>query len=576
MKTIIKRAAALFTMLCMSLILPAYASEALTARAVLNLETNQLVISGTAASAKGALPLILEIKKDDAVIEVAQTTSGKSVNGVVSFSFPGVYFPGNTPSGDYSIYVSADYIDADVSFTYRHLGADARLTALKAVNQGIADGEAALLAALTSHQSVLGMDEEGYSKLSAAAKSLLAKRLAAFGSYTLPSDAVTEAEVEAITAAAQSFAKHYNDCFMLAQACDITTLQELSVFLDAYAQSRGLFAEEDDTAYSEARMAAYFKEAQAYEKLAQKVSAAAKQSADAKAFKDNFLRAGVLTMLEEGRYTKLQEITEALLALFDDIDTTQYKRVSQNDLPKVYQKLTDKSYDSIESFSKALNTAVESVLKGGSSSDRTNTGGGNSGGSGGGKIKSETVVGTDVIQGGSSGFSDLENYGWAETAIRALSDKGVIAGRSKTIFDPGAQVTRAEFTKMMVGAFGTPEAAYDGRYADVSGESWYAPYVAAATAAGLVEGSNGYFDPNACITREDMAVILCRALGLGKSTEEKPVFYDSDAISGYAFEAVFALYEKGIVSGVGEGYFAPKKQASRAEAATMIYKALSA
>ena len=575
MKTIIKRAAALFTMLCMSLILPAYASEALTARAVLNLETNQLVISGTAASAKGALPLILEIKKDDAVIEVAQTTSGKSVNGVASFSFPGVYFPGNTPSGDYSIYVSADYIDADVSFTYRHLGADARLTALKAVNQGIADGEAALLAALTSHQSVLGMDEEGYSKLSAAAKSLLAIRLAAFGSYTLPSDAVTEAEVEAITAAAQSFAKHYNDCFMLAQACDITTLQELSVFLDAYAQSRGLFAEEDDTAYSEARMAAYFKEAQAYEKLAQKVSAAAKQSADAKAFKDNFLRAGVLTMLEEGRYTKLQEITEALSALFDDIDTTQYKRVSQNDLPKVYQKLTDKSYDSIESFSKALNTAVESVLKGGSSSDRTNTGGG-SGGSGGGKIKSETVVRTDVLEGGGSGFGDLENYGWAETAIRALSDKGVIAGRSKTIFDPGAQVTRAEFTKMMVGAFGTPEAAYDGQDADVSAESWYAPYVAAATTAGLVEGSNGYFDPNACITREDMAVILCRALGLGKSTEEKAVFYDSDAISGYAFEAVFALYEKGIVSGVGEGYFAPKKQASRAEAATMIYKALSA
>ena len=64
MKTIIKRAAALFTMLCMSLILPAYASEALTARAVLNLETNQLLISGTAASAKGALPLILEIKKE--------------------------------------------------------------------------------------------------------------------------------------------------------------------------------------------------------------------------------------------------------------------------------------------------------------------------------------------------------------------------------------------------------------------------------------------------------------------------------------------------------------------------------
>lgn len=572
MKQIIKRAVAFVTLLCMCFVMPVCASESISAKAVLNLENNMLTVSGTVASAKGSVPMLLQIKQGETVVDVQQAVSGASQNGYVSFSFPSFYIPSDSTDSSYSVYVSADYVNAEYSFNFDYVGAAGRLVAMQAVNDGIEGGALALNAAIKANLSALGINSADYLSLSPEAQLLLATKLKAFGSYTLPQTVETAEKIETLTKAVQSFAGHYNECFMIAQASDIATADDLARFLSVYAENQKLFTEESSTAYSEEMMSAYFKEAQSYTGLCTKVAAVAESSDDAKSFKDAMLRAGIVTLLEEGRYTKLQEIVEALPELFDKIDRTAYARVNKNNLPKMYQTLTDNSYASIDDFATALNSAVKTALTGSSGSSGSK---GSSGGGGNSSNKSEVVVGTNVITAVSQkGFEDLTNYAWAETAVYALADKGIIAGRSANTFDPGAQVTRAEFVKMIVGALQVPSADYDGRFKDVSADDWFAPYVAAAAAAGIAEGSGDTFDPNACITREDMAVLFFRALKFESADDARAVFYDTDEISGYAIEAVYALYKQGIVSGVGEGYFAPKKPASRAEAAQMIYKAL--
>ena len=55
-----------------------------------------------------------------------------------------------------------------------------------------------------------------------------------------------------------------------------------------------------------------------------------------------------------------------------------------------------------------------------------------------------------------------------------------------------------------------------------------------------------------------------------KDTENK--FADDGKIAPYAKEAVYALRDAGIINGVSDTEFAPKKNATRAEAAVMLYR----
>lgn len=78
------------------------------------------------------------------------------------------------------------------------------------------------------------------------------------------------------------------------------------------------------------------------------------------------------------------------------------------------------------------------------------------------------------------------------------------------------------------------------------------------------------------ITREDMAVIAYRTAvvcGLMEDGERESefVFEDDAQISDYAKTAVYRLAEEEIINGVGDDYFAPKSNLTRAQAAKIIY-----
>lgn len=172
-------------------------------------------------------------------------------------------------------------------------------------------------------------------------------------------------------------------------------------------------------------------------------------------------------------------------------------------------------------------------------------------------------------------FSDISSGHWAYAAVKALKDKGIVSGNENNEFLPEQNVTREQFVKMLVEAYGINTDVLGTKFKDVDGASWYAKYVYAAAQSGIVSGvTDDKFGVGMAITREDAAAICYRYLKNNTDMVFEGAqgrFVDDKNISNYANEAVYGLYSKGIVSGTDASEFLPKNNLSRAEAAQIIY-----
>ena len=173
-------------------------------------------------------------------------------------------------------------------------------------------------------------------------------------------------------------------------------------------------------------------------------------------------------------------------------------------------------------------------------------------------------------------FSDLSKYTWAEKQIEILAGKGIINGKAEGLYDPAADITRAEFSALltrMLKLSGEGQMPFN----DVSDAAWYTADVTAAYANGIVKGkSNTTFDPNGKITRQEMAVMISRVLSdsgyKDASKIELDIFKDKGKVASWAEGGIAMAVRESIVSGMPDGSFAPKENANRAEAAVMLYR----
>ncbi|MBE5039572.1 S-layer homology domain-containing protein [Ructibacterium gallinarum] len=173
-------------------------------------------------------------------------------------------------------------------------------------------------------------------------------------------------------------------------------------------------------------------------------------------------------------------------------------------------------------------------------------------------------------------FDDIGNVPWAIEAIVNLAEQKIINGRSENRFEPNENITREEFIKIAVGAFIPDEEAAEISFSDVSRNDWSYEYIAKAYGFGVIVGyDDGRFGKNDFISRQDMATVLFRlAEKLGYTFDngsEGIVFDDDGIISDYAKDAVYSLKAIGVINGIDEYNFAPITNATRAEAANMIY-----
>ncbi|QUL53654.1 S8 family serine peptidase [Paenibacillus tritici] len=177
-------------------------------------------------------------------------------------------------------------------------------------------------------------------------------------------------------------------------------------------------------------------------------------------------------------------------------------------------------------------------------------------------------------------FTDIASSK-ASDAIQTLADKLIIQGTSATTFSPLSNLTRAEFTALLTRALGLRTDA-SVTFSDVKSSDWYAKDVAAASKAGLILGiGNGKFAPTQKVTRQELAVILDRALKL-TGTELKAVanpsfttYTDSANVAPYAKDSLQALTKVGIFASESGIAFNPKAPATRETAAAALYALLS-
>lgn len=174
-------------------------------------------------------------------------------------------------------------------------------------------------------------------------------------------------------------------------------------------------------------------------------------------------------------------------------------------------------------------------------------------------------------------FNDVTENHWAKNNIEVMASKGIVNGVSATrmVFMPDKPVTRAEFAKMLVMAQGLLDEDAVCNFKDVSQDEWYTPYIASAYQAGIIAGMpDGTFRPNDVITREQMAAMLSRALNIERPENALELidFADENAISEYARQDVALIVTVEIMNGKPNKLFDPQGVATRAEAATTIYR----
>lgn len=281
--------------------------------------------------------------------------------------------------------------------------------------------------------------------------------------------------------------------------------------------------------------------------------------------------------------------------VLDTTYTTDYKALDDDWRKVAATEFLYKDFSSVEEIVDLLESAyalavsakneAEAEEKEEEKNNNHPSGGGGGGGGGGGKrleveipeiklpVQEETVpVEPEKI----ISFSDLDGYEWAEDAVIYLAENEIISGKSENHYYPADNISREEFVKILVLALGVADDNAVSSFTDVPSDAWYTPYIAAAYNKGWVNGyEDGSFGIGESITREQMATMFYRAItdvdGATDVVNSTVSFTDYGQISAYASDAVMSLAKAEHMNGVGMGMFQPKRTATRAETAVLVY-----
>jgi len=278
-----------------------------------------------------------------------------------------------------------------------------------------------------------------------------------------------------------------------------------------------------------------------------------------------------LTVLIEGNNKLLGGTTNSDVNYFLNLSDKNQNAVTQilsDMLPAdTYEELTDKLSDAIDKYRDSLGSGASGGMGGGSGS-RGNSMGGSF------PVVPDANLYTPVEA--ETVFTDLAYASWATDSIMTLYKSGVISYPADGKFRPNDNITREEFVKMLVCAFGETAPYSEHRFTDEAEGAWYNAYLNKAYALGITKGyPDGSFGIGERISREDMITMCARTLeilGQNVAVSGELTFTDAGYVSDYAYAYVNALTQLGVINGMSDGSFAPKATATRAQAAKVIAK----
>jgi methionine-rich copper-binding protein CopC len=174
-------------------------------------------------------------------------------------------------------------------------------------------------------------------------------------------------------------------------------------------------------------------------------------------------------------------------------------------------------------------------------------------------------------------FTDVPHSHWAHNYIEVMYHLGIVNGVDATSYAPARAVTRAEFAKLLTLTLGLQPAAPSAPnpFVDID-THWAKPYILALYQAGLVNGDvrdgQRYFDPQATVDRAQAATMLGRALGVSNQPVNGRPFSDWDQVPDWAKPYVAALAQAGWINGFPDGTFRPADPLNRDQAAKLLAK----
>lgn len=172
-------------------------------------------------------------------------------------------------------------------------------------------------------------------------------------------------------------------------------------------------------------------------------------------------------------------------------------------------------------------------------------------------------------------FLDISNI-WSKNYIIKLHEMNIVSGSGNN-FNPDDHITRQEMSVMLSKALKLETEDYELNYLDAQDiKEWARDHVIAVTEASIMTGSEetNEFRPNEFITREEAAIIISRAIGYDENHDFQLEYIDISEISDEAIDAIKNVQVKGIMNGV-DGKFRPKDHLTREEACKLIFDILS-
>ncbi|MEI7883838.1 MAG: leucine-rich repeat protein [Clostridia bacterium] len=174
------------------------------------------------------------------------------------------------------------------------------------------------------------------------------------------------------------------------------------------------------------------------------------------------------------------------------------------------------------------------------------------------------------------GYTDTAKH-WAKDNIDFVAQRDIFVTETSE-FKPNIGITRAEFItllgKLYENSYGIIKG--ESEFSDLAIDASYGKYVGWAYTSKLIQGNGkGEFIPNKQISREEMAKIIYDfAKFLAKAPQVawmiKLNYVDNATISQWALESTIYCQLTGIMNGRTDGNFAPKDNATRAEAAAVL------
>ena len=173
-------------------------------------------------------------------------------------------------------------------------------------------------------------------------------------------------------------------------------------------------------------------------------------------------------------------------------------------------------------------------------------------------------------------FTDVNEGDWFYDAVYFCFDKGYFKGTSETGFEPQGTMTRAMFATVLWRIAGQPAAKGGKSFSDVEAGQWYADAVAWASENGIVNGTDAGFEPDAPVTREQIATMLYRYVktqgkGFTGLWSFQLDFPDAGDVSDWATEAMRWMVMQGVINGM-DGRLNPQGEATRAQVATLVQR----